>query len=1842
MDPGYPPPTPIEGYGTAAQEPSPYTDPTSLLSVNPFLQYTPTARAGAHIMPPTTVYPPAREELYPQYRTAFQRLDYGREDRDLQMRQRVGDRVGEILGQPSSQHQLPPPSGHLPMVYSFLDPYLISPLNAYREQEPIPSPALSAADFFEEKVVQVERRRKEQMETPTPTISRQTSRVHLGDRDGGNESPTKKRKSELDLKEKNKPATNGGGTKGKSVVEVVIPVKKTVETKKEDGKEENMNRNGRSRRSSTASSSKYSAPDYHEQSEEEEDEEEKVDWGGDHQADNDGDWVMEDTKGKQRPSPTPEREGIGSIIGSGRTGERDMRTSFEKLDSLLEDIFEESDGFPANPSPLQVTSTTFFSRISREQDSLLASGTIDKLIRYISRLQGNKRRQSSLGRTDVVYWDEDSLARILKLLEKSIKDADSREIFKNDGIKIASPGKEKEKGKGKKSAKRKSPGADNAAMGEEEEAVCEEKLRAMMEATLAAECCLVLLDSDGLPKQLYSEDLLIACVGTLKDTMTKAIFPVVEAMAGGKMTSRYLSSIVASESTKGKSNASFRHPLLSTISRSLSSCLPRLTSLLSRLDFSFSDALVIQTIYTSIGPFFISEPTSKKNGDLGIMKGLRGESLGLLRGVFARYESQRQWIIEEILGSLTKVSDQSTRFQCAHQFADIGWRLTRRQQLIQASTFGIAAKISKLKTESFLGELDGEVKDGTSRKGKVKPEEKVDLAELSGEKESLACSETIESALKSARMVAGYLVQKCGTSKANKTSLDTDYKAILDTFIADLLTVLYRPEWPAASIYLGVLSKLMMAALEDSKNGADTSAARLIALDHLGDIAARIREVQLELSAGVMVPSLEEVISSTDVTGAQTLVQAHSTIRSYLVKSSRDDGMFSSAREMTSVIWAQELQVAVKKITSVLDRLGKEEKQEEAKENCQMISKMLKSALNNVWNGDEGLFETVDPRKGETAQMASKSVSRNRPLQHAFDPIMHALLTAMDTPVVAFRSKALRGIGSIVNADSDVLSIPHVRNAIENRLNDSSPAVRDTAVELVGKYVVQKAKVAADYYPHIAERVSDSGLAVRKRVIKLLRGIFSTTDDMDTKIDICCKTITLSEDLDDTVKDLAVKSLAEMLSASESAVLLVDVIGEFNNTTALEPALQGVSNHLSKTGHSHWFEETAETLINRMIDGSQQSDFDTLSHIRAIYLLTASQPSFIDTSKASILLTYLCSPKNPEQQSTNDLLLKIFQRCIPKMPKAASTFAQDLSNKLLPMINRPAGGMSALKELVGCYCVVTTLLTREYAGLIKLLKSCEANIRVVKGELVAGKEVSQPKLRTVSMLLYICGLSVEGCDLDTIALVDPMVKQELTKITDTAPSEYFFDLFLDFTSLPIPQAAPTVSLGALFKGHPALILGDRAMKWMDDVFSSQNDEDKARLMGVIHEFLMAEVEKKALAGDEDKNVNTLIGKGVDLHESGDNSVSTAVVQRNIGHILEGAKSQFPQLQTAALDVLSFTVTQGLYHPLQCLPILISLETSDSSVISDRALALHATLHSKHSTLVNVRYLDFAKASYEYQRGLTSEVNGSRDGAALLHGWYGLVCEKRNWRLEFLKALSRAFEFDLTRSDIPDLGFSLYVAENLASLDYKLQEEIMVVVQQLSAVISTCVQVAGAIEDAIVEPGQPIAGQMIDSVEYDEIAADTLIHSSIVISIAILLKNHLESLYSLAEDKCLRHVAGKRSALGDKPAVRKHNIAVELNTSRIPLVRGVQTTDDFASQQNLGSIALSTKGGEEIRSQLHIVEATIAMASAFQHSWLVAECAGPTYLHSSRMTAVLIVTSPEVMVRVLLQDAAEPP
>jgi hypothetical protein len=78
----------------------------------------------------------------------------------------------------------------------------------------------------------------------------------------------------------------------------------------------------------------------------------------------------------------------------------------------------------------------------------------------------------------------------------------------------------------------------------------------------------------------------------------------------------------------------------------------------------------------------------------------------------------------------------------------------------------------------------------------------------------------------------------------------------------------------------------------------------------------------------------------------------------------------------------------------------------------------------------------------------------------------------MGAPVVAHRTKAIKALGAAIAVDPAYLSRSDIRASIHERISDSSPAVRDAAIDLVGKYIPDQPEVALQYYPSISSRIA--------------------------------------------------------------------------------------------------------------------------------------------------------------------------------------------------------------------------------------------------------------------------------------------------------------------------------------------------------------------------------------------------------------------------------------------------------------------------------------------------------------------------------------------------------------------------------------------------------------------------------------------------------------------------------------------------------------------------------------------------------------------------------------------------
>ncbi|KAI9448916.1 sister chromatid cohesion C-terminus-domain-containing protein [Russula earlei] len=1381
------------------------------------------------------------------------------------------------------------------------------------------------------------------------------------------------------------------------------------------------------------------------------------------------------------------------------------------------------------------------------------------------------------------------------------------------------------------------------------------------DSILAADCCIALLGAGRLPKQVYSEELIMACLGAVKNQLERIVYPFVECSD----TSALLLHVSKHEKA--------HRAQIAEVFQVLASVLPRINSLVCADTVTMSDSIIIQGVYIAIGPFFVAEAGASDSkgkkesfvvNTLGqtAMRGLRLEALSLIRSIFANHEDQRSWIIEEILSSLIKLSDTK---QKAGQFRLRDGRSIRTVsalllQLIQTSGHGVrvqAKRLAKARQQALALRRQESVAETPSEKSSgplmnEKDNEEIQLY-MSG----------LESATKAAKTIVLFLTQRSGKAKATKNSNEAEYRTIFDNLVSDLLVVLFWPEWPAASLLLGIICKFMVriitslvSSLDDVKSSSqtDNNAAKTIALDHLGVIAARIRSSMLRSKQGtggdgsVGLKTLDEVLSRTSLKHFERLATAHQDLATHLAKRSAQDQAYESARELTAITWGQELAIALRQCNTSLRH---RDDLEDDPSSLLSFGRKVKSALRDVWKeAITDVFDIGSPEEVARIDRLAEEIGIVQDLRNSYQPILNVTLLALDAPPVFVRTKALRALGQIVTSDPTILTAANVRRGIESHLLDSSPAVRDAAVELIGKYVIESPEVAGDYYQKIADRIADTGLGVRKRVIKLLRAFYGVTDDIKRRTDICTKLVLRMFDEDDTVKDLSIKTLEELWftsTVSQSALqklrngtqvpdqhdktqllnkvsVIMGVAASFRDRQSpLEDVLYKIMSSKDEVdaGQLHGrYSEICEALIDGLVDASELPGFTVINCIRTIYLLSAAYPAILSGSNASTLLPYLKNATSVSEQVTSDYLLKIFRVSIPHMPKTAAKFGNELQLALQPMILKPstAGGVQALQETVACLCAVVQNLTHDFTRLVGLLKSCNARLQSAAQR----KQMTAPDLRTLSILIFIISLLVEHCNFDRLRTEQPDLSADLDTVSKGSIIEHVYNSLLSLYqshSEPGLRGRTLQCLGFLFRAQPTLMTLESSAMIMDATFASPEEDGHARLLKIMQEFLVSEAAKHAQKEKNktntkgrqvptDINMEELVGNTDGFADSG---VSSAIVQRYMDPILEAALSQHPQTQGAAVDILSFTIKQGLAHPLQSFPVIVALETSPNTALSARASALHSVLHSKHASLLNSRYIISARASFSYQtrlaqgRGGSSAVAGVRGGTALLHRWFALVREKRGPKLEFLKALVRSFDVSTSLAAVQDdVDFARYMAENFAAFDYKTQEEVLLVVKSLTNVLSTagmqCVEALspGHLLTQLQAPTVP-QWQLITTTIATEpgstercmpdatgptmatatFASTTptwqtsekipLLRTSILIAMIMLLKAHLKNLYGLTEDKCLKWVIGKKNALGDRPASRRTGAAAApLTWARLPFAtQPLVTTAHMAAQRD---------------------------------------------------------------------------
>ncbi|RCI03673.1 Sister chromatid cohesion protein 2, partial [Rhizopus stolonifer] len=865
--------------------------------------------------------------------------------------------------------------------------------------------------------------------------------------------------------------------------------------------------------------------------------------------------------------------------------------------------------------------------------------------------------------------------------------------------------------------------------------------------------------------------------------------------------------------------------------------------------------------------------------------------------------------------------------------------------------------------------------------------------------------------------------------------------------------------------------------------------------------------------------------------------------------------------------------------------LDQEEMSQEEKWPIEIVN-MLQDTCKYYWQSCLG-FECSFPKPSKSYTFPDMSrkesaglvelLSSRQTLYTSYDFIMSEILMCLDKDAAYLRVKSLKAIRSISSQSPEILEEGRIRTSVVQRIHDTSPSVRDAAVEVIAKYLSQQQDVSYELYGLVSGRIMDTSVSVRKRLVKLLGELYFRFTDIEVKKDIASKLIMRIGDNEVTISQLSLKVTQKILflpfkeiekdgndyfgssyaNATKDRKRCIDSLTgiitgavakldssvstrNFALTQIVQKTIDGIDEE-PRDWYEKIFQWINDSLFDRLMQLDQELDTtDFINCLATIHSFAKSCPNLLREIQITILQPYL-SITEEDDYTIASYVLMIYRDVLPQMKHHGRSSIELLERILLQLLTRcPLDMVSASAS---CLCVIVSHISHRYNILIKILGSSVAKLRQTREAILHGN-VTERTFSGVLKMILLCGLLCQHFEFDKRRQEEPHAMAALDLVYRGNIGILVYDLLKFYTGEDMEELAEQgmtlrttalQGLGYFYSSYPTFMISEASTQLMDKIFREGTPSLKTKLMHVFQEFLGAEEGRIGKRDEEEKKgkdqrigIDTLLGNTEEYAELG---VNGSLMQRYLPKILECALSDLTELRYPAFDVVSTVIHCGLAHPVLCMPAIVAAETSPDISLRTKAYYMHKYAHDKYGSLLYIQMNEYINKSFQYQRllfGSGVQGYGKRGGdakiEAVLSLSYSILKEHKKSRFDFFYALIKPFLFELklTNPEDIDITFLKYLAENMMMLDFATTNEVLFLVYHIDRLLMTL----GADLLSFVQflkkqgkMGEPedMSEEDIDisMMEEDVITSSKL---SIVLCMIMLLKKLLIELYDIPDQE----------------------------------------------------------------------------------------------------------------------------
>ncbi|XP_005916260.1 nipped-B-like protein A isoform X3 [Haplochromis burtoni] len=1154
----------------------------------------------------------------------------------------------------------------------------------------------------------------------------------------------------------------------------------------------------------------------------------------------------------------------------------------------------------------------------------------------------------------------------------------------------------------------------------------------MERVTKSADACLTALNimtSSHMPKAVYIEDVIERVLQYTKFHLQNTLYPQydpvyrVDPHGGGMLSSK----------AKRAKCSTHKQRVIVMLYNKVCDIVSNISELLEIQ--LLTDTTILQVSSMGITPFFVENVSE-----------LQLCAIKLVTAVFSRYEKHRQLILEEIFTSLARLptskrSLRNFRLNSSDQDGEPMYI-----QMVTALVLQLIQCVVHLPSDKDVFE---------------EYDTKVD--------QDVLITNSYETAMRTAQNFLSVFLKKCGSKQGEE-----DYRPLFENFVQDLLSTVNKPEWPAAELLLSLLGRLLV---HQFSNKQTEMALRVASLDYLGTVAARLRKDAV--TSKMDQRSIDRIVQESQ--GSDETQQLQKALLDYLEENAETDASLVFARKFYIAQWFRDATTEAEK--SMRNQNPKDEDSSDGPQHAKEVettgeimqrAEKRKKFLRNIIKTMPAHFTTLkmnsDTVDYEDACLIVRYLASMRPFAQSFDIYLTQILRVLGESAIAVRTKAMKCLSEVVAVDPSILARSDMQRGVHGRLMDNSTSVREAAVELLGKFVLSRPQLTEQYYDMLIERILDTGISVRKRVIKILRDICLEQPTFSKITEMCVKMIRRVND-EEGIKKLVNETFQKLWFTPTPAHDKETMTRKILNITDVVAACRD-------TGYD-WFEQLLQNLLKSEEDASYKPAekacvqlVDNLVEHILKYEESLAENKGVNSTRlvACITTLYLFSKISAQLMvkhamtmqpylttkcnTANDFMVicnvaKILELVVPLMEHPSATFLATIEEDLMKLIIKY--GMTVVQHCVSCLGAVVNKVTHNY----KFVWACFNRFYGALNRLKVQHQEDPNDTKLVAnkpfllRSLFTVGALARHFDFDL---------EEFKGTTKVVIKEKVLELLLYFTKHEDEEVKTKaiIGLGFLVIMHPSQMFMQEVKSLYNGILADSGSSInlKIQILKNLQTYLQEEDTRMQEADREWKKMS----KQEDLKEMGDISsgMSSSIMQLYLKQVLEAFFHTQSSVRHFALNVIALTLNQGLIHPVQCVPYLIAMGTDPEPSMRNKADQQLVEIDKKYTGFIHMKAVAGMKMSYSLQQAINSSrksiIRGFRQDethSALCSHLFTMIRGNRQHRRAFLISLLNLFD-DSAKTDVNML---LFIADNLACFPYQSQEEPLFIMHHIDITLS---------------------------------------------------------------------------------------------------------------------------------------------------------------------------------------------